>query len=360
MRRIVFGIVLLLALAGLTAAPAQAAGGHVLVPYAGTAHKLVYGEFPTPTHKTPKPVGALYWRTAHGKAHKIGAARFGYPVYLAWPMVIYRSATGFKWHDLKTGDHGAAPQEISFGGPDAGYTNVAELIGATPTGWLLDEHPAETDPATLPDRLFTQDVHDRSVVTPLGSPFTQPGLLQVATTGKTAVFTNYGLDDRDYTGFEDGGALAMDFSTPGTFRRILPTKVGQDTFCPSVTSSYVACYGYPSGSPRTAQLLTLDGTGIAQSTPHHCVGEQPAVLGDKLAWVASQGAGCKPHRLSIITRSGAHKIATGTYDDDPVAALGGVVVGAHAGGKLTFQTYTDKQLVLVTSARKHRVLVTAH
>ena len=49
----------------------------------------------------------------------------------------------------------------------------------------------------------------------------------------------------------------------------------------------------------------------------------------------------------------------------PLANLGGLVIGTVAGivgsGMVFAWTpYTDKQLVLVTSARKHRVLVTAH
>jgi hypothetical protein len=359
MRRLALGIALLLTLAGLTVgvAPAQAAGGHVLVPYGGTAHKLLYGEFPTPTAKHRKPTGTLFWRTAHGKAHRIGSARFGSPVWLTWPMVIYRSPDGYVWRNLRTGAHGHAPRYPQVPAPTADYGTTAEIVAATPNGWLLDLEPREYDPAEIPDWLYLQGTD--GTLTSLGTPFTQPGFFQVATTGTTAVITNYGLDDHDYTGFNDGGALAMDFSTPGTFRRILPTQVGADTFCPSVTSSYAACHTYPADGGHTAALVTMDGTQLATSD-RTCIGDLTAVMGDKLVWVTPKAPACKPDRLSIITRSGAHKVATGTYDDDPVAALGGVVVGAHAGSRLADQTYTDKQLVLVTSARKHRVLVTAH
>lgn len=328
MRRSVLGAVAAIAvvLSGLSAAPALAAGsattagGSGVAAFAASSRYLVYGEGALRSEDGPAP-GALLWRTATGRSHRLAASRDlnEAQASIAGSMVVYRadaaSAGTLRWRDLATGAHGSFAEQQTLTLAD-GTSARATYRAPAPHGWIREAATPGADHLLLQTPTgFT----DLGAPEPGGDSLDEHGIrdlddhLQVRTSSTTLVVT--ASADETYS---NGSASVMSFAAPGLYRRVI--GLGHSPACQSVSSRFVACSVYDVPASRQ-RLYSAAGRLVTSSK----LAGEAYVVGSALG-VVSQTARHGIHRFTLIRADGRARDVEAAISTRGQSGLGGLIV----------------------------------
>ncbi|WGL53174.1 hypothetical protein P5P86_04955 [Nocardioides sp. BP30] len=338
----------------------------------GSPSYLVYETVATRIHRNGSrtSTATLSYIAARGKPHALatGVSWTGRSVLQAGSTVVYADPSvrgDWRWRDLSTGASGSVPAQVRLPGTAPhGWAGTGHVVAAAPDGWILTRDIVASTPSAQiapTDGFFLQ--HADGAITALGVP----------ARGSTANATSSALVAFD-AGYREGqtrGASLMTFASPGSYVPLGP--VGSLLHCASASATRVACAEYDQTSKRLAYqgIAVFDAAGhtVLRETNRCAVDSYAsaqgpyALFGKGLAWVSAHRSGglwggkgrhCATHRLIVRTAAGRLVHEPGRYVGNPVAALGGVVVGNQAAGPAS-----SSELVLFTSAHHHRTLVSA-